>query len=244
MKARLFPIAVLVAGLTARTFSAEESSANSSTSEATRSLLREDAKNNKAAYPARPPLNPVIMPDQLGALPPPATTAAVPAPLAIATKPDQAAATAPSTTPATTSSSAAPSTSAAAPTPNDSSKAAKPVSEQPTMLPSVEVSRSRINELNREIHQQDIAIEREKKNTKSTELDKALNGPKMSIPLLGGQTTQYKTTVASERVNLMEEERDILDQMKLAKTKEEKAELQKELDEVKALRRDLEKNLR
>ena len=42
----------------------------------------------------------------------------------------------------------------------------------------------------------------------------------------------------------MEEERDILEQMKLVKTVEEKAVLQKELDEVRTLRRDLEKNLR
>lgn len=225
MKARLFPIAVLFAGLTARVVAADESNANNSTSEATRALLREDAKN-KAAHSAPQPAPAVpapsaAKPDQPAALPLPTPLTGAPAPVP------------------------APVVSPAAPAPKEDKVApAKPAAEPTTVLPTVEVSRSRITELNREIFQHEKEIEREKKNTKSTELDKALNSPKISIPILGGQTAQYRTTIASERVNLMEEERDILEQMKLVKTKEEKAELQKELDEIKAMRRDLEKNLR
>jgi hypothetical protein len=50
--------------------------------------------------------------------------------------------------------------------------------------------------------------------------------------------------MASERVSLMESEKDIIEAIAHAKTKEEKAELQKELNEIKALRRDLEKSVR
>ena len=203
----------------------DDSRANATTTEATRALLLDDVMN-KAVHPVPAPAAPTaaVKSDQ-----PAASTSSTPVPAATAT-----AASATTTSPAATP---------PAP-PANPSKTAKVAAEPATMLPAVEVSRSKINELNREIRDQDIAIAREKKNTKSTELDKALNDPKVSIPILGGQTTQYKTTVASERVNLMEEERDILEQMKLVKTVEEKAVLQKELDEVRTLRRDLEKNLR
>jgi outer membrane biosynthesis protein TonB len=220
MKAHPLPTALFIACLTVSLFGEEDTSANSTTTEGTRALLREDAKN-KAAHAAPQP---------------------APAPVSTKSdKPEPTATPAPAPTPTPTPTP----TPGPASTPKaDVAIPTKPVAEPATMLPAVEVSRSKINELNRQIHEQDIAIEREKKNTKSTELDKALNDPKVSIPILGGQTTQYKTTVASERVSLMEEERDILEEMKLAKTKEDKAELQKELDEVRILRRDLEKNLR
>jgi hypothetical protein len=42
---------------------------------------------------------------------------------------------------------------------------------------------------------------------------------------------------------LMEDEKDILEAIAHAKTKAEKEELQKQLDQIRALRRDLEKNL-
>ena len=217
MKAHPLPITLFIACLTVSALAEDNNSANTTTTEATRALLREDAKI-KAAQAAVP------------ATPIPTTTAP-----AKSDKPDASVAATPSSTP--------PPSPPAVPLPKAEAKTAKPA-EPATMLPAVEVNRSKINEINREIHEEDLAIAREKKNTKSTELDKALNDPKISIPILGGQSTQYRETVASERVSLMQDEKDILEEMKLAKTKEEKAELQKELDEIKAMRRDLEKNLR
>ena len=214
MKAPSLLTAMFIACLTAGTH-AEESGTANTTSEATRALLREDAKN-KAAHAAPQPA-PTTAPK-------PAKPEAAPAATAAPTPP-------PPTVPA-------PEVKAVAADP------AKPAPDAATLLPTVEVSRSKINEINREIHEQDLAIAREQKNTKSTELDKVLNSPKVSIPILGGQSTQYRTTIAQERVSLLEDERDILEALKLAKTKEEKAELQKELDEIKIMRRDLEKNLR
>lgn len=121
-----------------------------------------------------------------------------------------------------------------------------PAKETPTVLPKVEVQKGRITELDLKIAQQERDIAREQKNTKSSEVDRALNDQKIAKPLsiFGGDSTQFRKGVASERVELMEAEKDILEAMKLAKTKEEKALLQKQLDELRAMRRELDKSMR
>ena len=100
--------------------------------------------------------------------------------------------------------------------------------------------------LDQKIAQQEQDIARERKNLKASEVDTALNDAKIARPLaiFGGESTQFRQRVTSERVELMEAERDILEAMKRARTKEEKQQLQKQLDEMKAARRELEKTLR
>ena len=122
--------------------------------------------------------------------------------------------------------------------------AAQAKTEPAGVLPKVEVNRPRITVLDHELALQEKEIAHEKKLTKSSELDRALNNPKVSVSILGGESTKYRTNMASERVSLMESEKDIIEAIAHAKTKEEKAELQKELNEIKALRRDLEKSVR
>lgn len=144
---------------------------------------------------------------------------------------------------------AAPETTATAPKEGPatrSSAAAKPADEPATVLPRVEVRKDRITEVDREIYLQEKEIAREKRNTQQSEVDKALNSPKVSAALgiFGGESSAHRAGVASERVSLMQEEKDLLEQMRHAKTKEEKAELQKQIDELKAYRRELEKALR
>lgn len=114
------------------------------------------------------------------------------------------------------------------------------------MLPQVEVKKGRITELDLQIAKQERDIAREQQNTKPSEVDLALNDTKFARPLaiFGGESAQFRKRVASERVELMEAEKDILEAMKLAKTKAEKDKLQKELDELRAVRRELEKSLR
>jgi hypothetical protein len=118
--------------------------------------------------------------------------------------------------------------------------------ETPTVLPKVEVRKERITVLDQKIAQQEQDIARERKNLKPSEVDTALNDSKIAKPLsiFGGESSQFRQRVASERVQLMEAEKDILEAMKRARTKEEKQELQKQLDELKATRRELEKSLR
>lgn len=124
--------------------------------------------------------------------------------------------------------------------------APKAAEEPPTVLPKVEVRKDRITELDRQLHEQAKEIRREKKNTEQTETDKALNHPKVSkiLSIFGGESSQHRAGIAQERVELMEAESDLLEAISHAKSKEEKQELEKQLDQLKAIRRDLEKSLR
>ncbi len=148
-------------------------------------------------------------------------------------------------TPAATT--AAPTPAAATP-PSASAKTetAKAAKQTPTVLPKVEVRKERITVLDVEIAKQEEAIARERKNLKPSETDLALNDSAIAKPLaiFGGESAQFRKRVASERVELMEAEKDILEAMKRARTKEEKAGLQKQVDELRAVRRELEKTLR
>ncbi len=219
MNARLLPTALLAACLAAGALAAEDTAPPT------------DEAGAKA--PPKDSVRALLLEDARTL----AAKAASPAPAAKAESkanpPGQPAAATPATTPA-------PKDAPATPAAN-----AKPT-EPATMLPQVEVNKSRITELDRQIHEQDKDIAREQKNAKPTELDKALNDTKVSnaLSVLGGQSADYRAGLAKERVDLLQDERDILEQMKLAKTKAEKDELQKELDEIRGIRRDLEKNLR
>ena len=100
---------------------------------------------------------------------------------------------------------------------------AKSKAETPEILPKVEVRRSRATEIELEVFKQEKEIERERAKIKSTDTDRALN-----------QTSSKS----------LESERDLMEAIAYAKTKEEKEALRKELNEIKALRRDLESALR
>jgi hypothetical protein len=121
-----------------------------------------------------------------------------------------------------------------------------PPADSPEVLPKVEVRKERITELDRQVDKQNREIAREKKNTKPTPLDEALNGPKTSkvLAIFGGQSSDDRSAVAQERVSMMEEERDLIEAIAQAPTKEEKEQLQKTLDSMKAIRRELEQSLR
>ncbi len=164
-----------------------------------------------------------------------------------ATTPAAAAATPYATTTPAASAMAAPaSTPPATAAEKEAATLAQSKSEPPAMLPKVEVRRGRATEIEREVFQQEKDIAREKLKTKSTDADRALNGSGKSkvLSIFGGESTKQRETVASERVSLMESERDIMEAIAYAKTKEEKDALRKELNEIKALRRDLETSLR
>lgn len=139
----------------------------------------------------------------------------------------------------------APVPNAAAPA-DKTADATKPPEEPPTKLPGIEVRKSRITELDLQLHAKDKEIAREAQHTKSTDLDQALNNPKLAnaLSLFGGKSTEYRESISKERVKMLEEERDLLEEIARAKTPEEKKELQAQLDELKAMRRDLEQAIR
>ncbi len=108
-------------------------------------------------------------------------------------------------------------------------------------LPKVEVTAGRIHELDVAIKKLDKLIAREKAKVKSTELDKALNNPKLTnaAAIFGGNSASHLAAVAATRVNLMENERMVLESMKLPRTLEQLAGLEAELDQLRTTRRNL-----
>ena len=149
----------------------------------------------------------------------------------------------PQKTPAPVSATSAPVAPGTSPTP---APAPAPAPDEAKILPKVEVRKGRVTELDRQLEQQNKEIAREKKNAKPTPLDETLNGPKVSkaLALFGGQSSSDRSAIAKERVAMMEEERDMIESISQAPTKEEKEELQKTLDSMRAMRRELEKSLR
>jgi hypothetical protein len=133
-------------------------------------------------------------------------------------------------TPATTAESTA--------TPADASK------QDPTMLlPRVEVSKSRVTELAIALQAIDREIAREKKNIKASPLDESLNDPEVAhkLAILGGSSSEDRSRLAEERVSLLEAERDLTEQIYASRTDAERDELQKQLNELKTMRRELER---
>jgi len=123
--------------------------------------------------------------------------------------------------------------------------AAKTPAEAATVLPKYEVKNDKITEADRQIAKQNELIAREKQNTKPTPLDDALNGQKIStaLAIFGGQSSDDRATVAKERVSMMEDERDIIDAIAQASTKEEKKELEQTLADMREMRRELEHSM-
>ena len=141
----------------------------------------------------------------------------------------------------------APTSSSPAPAPAPAASAAP---EAPAVLPQVEVRKGKFSErdyrLAQELNQQEQAIERERRNLKSTETDRALNDAQVSrtLSIFGGNSAAFRQRVASERVELLEAEKDLIEQIAIAQQPEEKKVLQRQLDELRAMRRQLDQNLR
>ncbi|MBI2498460.1 MAG: hypothetical protein HYV75_11285 [Opitutae bacterium] len=108
-------------------------------------------------------------------------------------------------------------------------------------LPKIQVTSSRLKQLDKEIAKLDKLIAREKKKVKVNELDRALNSDKVSTAaaIFGGNSASHLSAIAATRVNLMESERTILEGMKFPLTKKELADLETELDQLRITRRNL-----
>jgi hypothetical protein len=129
-----------------------------------------------------------------------------------------------------------PTASVTATTPaTDPTKPAEPA----VQLPQVEVNKRRVTQLEHDLQEQDRKIAFEAKNAKATEADNALNSPGLSPGILGGYSSKVRTGLAQERLELMEFEKDLREAIARAKTKKEKDELQKQLEDIRAMRRSL-----
>lgn len=121
-----------------------------------------------------------------------------------------------------------------------------PAEEEVITLPKVEVTRSRIRQIDVEIRRLEKAIKRERKQLTSSNLDKALNDPAVAkaAALFGGKSTIQRESVAAERVYLMEAERDLLEKQKVPMTKTELELVQKQVEQLRTRRRELDLTLR
>lgn len=119
----------------------------------------------------------------------------------------------------------------------------KPAEDPATQMQRVEVNKSRVTDLAIKLHEKDLEIAREKKNATPTTLDTALNDPGVShtLSVFGGASSEDRARLAQERVGLLEAEKDLIEQIAQAKTKEEKDELEKTLNDLKQMRRELER---
>lgn len=110
------------------------------------------------------------------------------------------------------------------------------------VLPKLEVlGAGRIKEIDAEIRKLDKLIVREKKKVNPGELDRTFNSPKLTraAALFGGNDSAHLSAVAASRVALLETERDVLEAMKRPASLEARREMEKELDQLRATRRNL-----
>jgi hypothetical protein len=112
----------------------------------------------------------------------------------------------------------------------------------PTLyLPTVQVQEKRVKQIDNEINKVDKQIARERKNLKSTDLDKTLNSDQVAkvAAILGGNSASHMAAVAATRVSLLESERSLLERLKFPRTEEDKALIEKELVNLRNTRRSL-----
>ncbi|HRI83458.1 MAG TPA: hypothetical protein PLF88_13525, partial [Opitutaceae bacterium] len=125
-------------------------------------------------------------------------------------------------------------------------QAAEPVDADVTALPEMEIRQTRIHDLDLKIRQLNRDIRREQRKVKPTDADAALNNPKASriMSVFGGKSAEQRSSVAAERVYLMEQERDLLELMKLPMTAAKLSELEGQVAALRTVRRNLDIELR
>ena len=108
-------------------------------------------------------------------------------------------------------------------------------------LPKMEVTAQRVKKIDKQIKRLDKLIAREEKKVKSSDLDKALNHDKLvrAAAIFGGNTSDHLSAIAATRVALLENERDVLEAMKRPTTLAELAMMEKEIEQLRETRRNL-----
>ena len=116
-----------------------------------------------------------------------------------------------------------------------------PADKAAVALPEVEVTSARVKAIDAQLKAIDKQIAREKKNLKSTNLDETLNSDKASkaAAIFGGNSASHMVAVAATRVNLLESERAMLERLKFPRTEEDQAMIEKEIENLRKTRREL-----
>ena len=131
-------------------------------------------------------------------------------------------------------------------TPLPDTRTATPDKAEITTLPEIEVRQTRIYDIDIKIRKLNREIAREQKKVKPTDADAALNNPKASriLSVFGGKSAEQRSAMAAERVYLMEQERELLELMKLPMTAAKLTELEQQADALRSVRRNLDIELR
>ena len=110
----------------------------------------------------------------------------------------------------------------------------------PGVLPRVELRSRKFTEHDKVLQKYEKQIAEEKEELEPNDFDDALNDEKRSFSIFGGRTRQYRKQIAKERVYLLEFEKDLVEAKAKTTSKEEKEALQKYIDDIKKMRRELE----
>lgn len=108
-------------------------------------------------------------------------------------------------------------------------------------LPKIQITTQRAKQIDKEIHRLDKLIIRERKKVKATDLDKVLNNESVAraAAIFGGNSSDHLSAVAASRVTILEAERDLLEAMKRPATLDELAMMEKQIEELRITRRNL-----
>lgn len=114
------------------------------------------------------------------------------------------------------------------------------------MLPKFEVSAPRLREIDKTIKRLEKLIGREKKLLEKSAVDDTLNGEKISkaAALFGGKSTAQRASVAAVRIQSMEKEISILENIRTPMTASDRALAEKLVEDERTYRRNLDITLR
>lgn len=113
-------------------------------------------------------------------------------------------------------------------------------------MPVFTVTGQRLREIDVTIKKLEKQISREKKHLEKSNLDDALNGEKVAkaAAILGGKSTVQRASVAAVRVDSMEKELQLLETLRTPLTKDDRAMIEKLVEDQRTYRRSLDEALR
>ncbi len=113
-------------------------------------------------------------------------------------------------------------------------------------MPAIQVTGTRLREIDVAIKRIEKQIKREKKALEKTNLDETLNseGLAKAAALFGGKSTVQRASVAAVRIESMEKELGLLETLRQPLTAEDRALIEQLVKDQRAYRRDLDLALR
>lgn len=114
------------------------------------------------------------------------------------------------------------------------------------VMPKLEVTASRLREIDVTIKKLEKQISREKKKLEKSQLDEALNSEKITraAAILGGKSTTQRASVSAVRIESMSKELGLLETLRTPLTREDRALIEQLIEDQRKYRRELDEALR